>query len=62
MAIAEGQRVRGMVRGVSRGLSVAVVLGSLAAFGWVAFGAVKAADTLTKAQWTPFIGVLSSNL
>jgi hypothetical protein len=51
-----------MVRGVSRGLSVAVVLGSLAAFGWVAFGAVKAADTLTKAQWTPFIGVLSSNL
>lgn len=58
MAVAEGQKVRGIAWGISRGLSVGLVLGSLAAFGWVAVGAVKAAGTLTEVQWAPFAGAI----
>jgi hypothetical protein len=58
MAVVEGQKVRGIVRGVSRGLSVGIIFSSLAAFGWVAAGAVKAADTLTEVQWAPFVGAV----
>ena len=58
MAVVEGQKVRGIVRGVSRGLSVGIIFSSLAAFGWVAAGAVKAADTLTEVRWAPFVGAV----
>ena len=43
-----------IIRLAPRILSVGVVIASLAAFGWVASGAVDAKDTLAQVRWAPF--------
>jgi hypothetical protein len=42
------------MRQAARIQSVGIVVASVAAFLWVASGAVEAADTLAKIRWTPF--------
>ena len=46
------------MRQAPRIMSVGVVLASLAAFGWVASGALDAADTLAQVQWKPFVAAV----
>lgn len=40
--------------GISRIMSVIIVAASLAAFGWVASGAVQSANNLSDVRWAPF--------
>ena len=47
------------IPGISRILSVAIVAGSLAAFAWVASGAVQGATTLSDVRWSPFVGAVA---
>ena len=51
--------VRGFVRGSSKAISIGIVLGSLAAFGWVASGAIHSADSLTHVRLLPFLGAIA---
>lgn len=46
------------IPGISRILSVAIVVGSIAAFGWVASGAVEGAADLSDVRWTPFVAAI----
>lgn len=54
MALTAGLKGKNVMGRVSRGLSVAIVVASLAAFGWVASEAVTATDTLASVSWVPF--------
>ena len=58
MAVAEAQKPRGVIQRASRPVGIAIILGPVTAFGWVASSAVKAAGALTEVQWGPFIGAI----
>jgi hypothetical protein len=52
------QKQKSPTRRLSRTLSAGIVIASLAAFGWVASGAVKATDSLADIRWGPFAGAI----
>lgn len=58
MALVTGLKQKSMMRQLSRTLSIGIVIASLAAFGWVASGAVKATDSLADISWGPFVGAI----
>ena len=46
------------MRNASRVLSIIIVIGSLAAFGWVASRAFQSTDSFADVRWTPFAGAI----
>jgi hypothetical protein len=58
MSLVTGLKQKGVIRHLSRTFSIGIVIASLAAFGWVASGAVRATDSLADIKWGPFAGAI----
>jgi glycosyltransferase 2 family protein len=56
--IPDGVNTRKIRSVASHVLSGGIIIGSLAAFGWVAFGAIQVTDSLAHIWWTPLAGAV----
>lgn len=59
MSLAQGIENKSLMRNVTRVLSIIIVIGSLAAFGWVARGAFQSTENFANVRWTPFVAAIA---